>query len=125
LTLLVVAPAGSSETEQELVALIQVLRHSGIDPALLSEQSIVQFDPSNSSDHVSGASQWPVCRIAPADFLIGFPVRPGYTAGQFMRRLGDSRARYVIVRPDNIVIARSRDLRGLKASLEELERSLC
>jgi 2-polyprenyl-6-methoxyphenol hydroxylase-like FAD-dependent oxidoreductase len=124
LTLLVVAPIQSSETEQELVALPQVLRQSGMDPAVLSEQSIVQFDPSDSSDHLPGASRWPVCRVAPADFLIGYPVRPGYSSGQFMRRLGDARARYVIVRPDSIVIAMSRDLGGLKGSLEVLERSL-
>ncbi|RHZ70316.1 hypothetical protein CDV55_107039 [Aspergillus turcosus] len=123
LTLLVVAPTQFSETEKELVALLQVLRQSGIDPAVLSEHSIVQFDPSNSSDQLS-ASRWPVCRIAPADLLVGYPVRPGYNSSQFMRRLGDSRARYVIVRPDNIVIARSRHLGGLKASLDELARSL-
>ncbi|KAF7125583.1 hypothetical protein CNMCM5793_001800 [Aspergillus hiratsukae] len=124
LTLLVVAPTQSPETEEELVALLQMLRKSAIDPAVLSEQSIVQFDPSNSADDLPAASQWPVCRIAPADLLIGYPVRPGYNSSQFMRRLGDSRARYVIVRPDNIVIARSRDLHGLKDSLHDLERSL-
>jgi hypothetical protein len=124
LTLLVVAPIQSSETEQELVALPQVLRQSGMDPAVLSEQSIVQFDPSNSSGHLPGASRWPVCRAAPADLLIGYPVRPGYSSGQFMRRLGDPRARYVIVRPDSIVIAMSRDLGGLKSGLDALEKSL-
>jgi hypothetical protein len=101
-----------------------VLRQSGMDPAVLSEQSIVQFDPSNSSGHLPGASRWPVCRAAPADLLIGYPVRPGYCSGQFMRRLGDPRARYVIVRPDSIVIAMSRDLGGLKSGLDALEKSL-
>jgi 2-polyprenyl-6-methoxyphenol hydroxylase-like FAD-dependent oxidoreductase len=124
LTLLVVAPIQSSETEQELVALPQVLRQSGMDPAVLSEQSIVQFDPSNSSGHLPGASRWPVCRAARADLLIGYPVRPGYSSGQFMRRLDDPRARYVIVRPDSIVIAMSRDLGGLKSGLDALEKSL-
>ncbi|PKX91170.1 putative monooxygenase [Aspergillus novofumigatus IBT 16806] len=124
LTLLVIAPIQSSETKQELVALPQVLRQSGMDPAVLSEQSIVQFDPSDSSEHLPGGSQWPVCRVAPAGLLIGYPVRPGYSSAQFMRRLGDSRARYVIVRPDNIVIAMSRDLYGLKSNLGALEKCL-
>ncbi|GAQ11816.1 hypothetical protein ALT_9137 [Aspergillus lentulus] len=124
LTLLVVAPIQCSEMDQELIALHKVLRQSKMDPAVLSEQSIVQFDPSDSSDHLPSASRWPVCRVAPADLLIGYPVRPGYSSGQFMRRLGDPRARYVILRPDNIVIAMSRDLGGLKGSLDALERNL-
>ncbi|GIC92877.1 putative monooxygenase [Aspergillus udagawae] len=125
LTLLVVASTQCSKTEQELVALLQVLRQSGIDPSVLSEMSILQFDPSDSSDHLSGGSRWPVSRVASADLLTGYPVRPGYSSSQFMRRLGDSRARYVIVRPDNIVFAMSRDLGGLKSSLDALARSLC
>ncbi|GFF24354.1 3-(3-hydroxy-phenyl)propionate/3-hydroxycinnamic acid hydroxylase [Aspergillus udagawae] len=124
LTLLVVAPTQCSKTEQELVALLQVLRQSGIDPSVLSEMSILQFVPSDSSDHLPGGSRWPVSRVASADLLTGCPVRPGYSSSQFMRRLGDSRARYVIVRPDNIVFAMSRDLGGLKSSLDALARSL-
>ncbi|EAW20293.1 putative monooxygenase [Aspergillus fischeri NRRL 181] len=124
LTLLVVAPMQCPEMEQELDGLLQVLQQSGIDPSVLSEQSIVQFDSSNSLDHLSDASRWPVCRVAPADLLIGYPVRPGYNSNQFMRRLGDTRARYVILRPDNIVIAMSRDLSGLKNSLDALEKTL-
>ncbi|GIJ90533.1 hypothetical protein Asppvi_009490 [Aspergillus pseudoviridinutans] len=124
LTLLVVATPKWSESEQEVVTLLRVLRQSGIDPAVLSERSLVQFDPSDSLDHLPGVSRWPVCRIASADLLIGYPVRPGYSSSQFMRRLGNSRARYVIVRPDNIVIAMSRDLGGLKNCLDALERSL-
>ncbi|KAH2702661.1 hypothetical protein KXW03_003621 [Aspergillus fumigatus] len=124
LTLLVVAPTQCSGTKQELASLLRMLSQSGIDPAVLSEMSIVQFDPSDSSDHLSGGSLWPVCRIAPADLLIGYPIRSGYSSSQFMRRLGDSRARYVIVRPDNIVVAMSGDLGGLKSSLDALKRSL-
>lgn len=124
LTLLVIAPTQCSGTKQELASLLQILSQSGIDPAVLSEISIIQFNPSNSSDHLSSGSLWPVCHITPADLLIRYPIQSGYSSSQFMRRLSDSRARYVIVRPDNIIITISRDLGGLKSSLDALKRSL-
>jgi hypothetical protein len=88
---------------------------------MLSDKSIVQFDPAMSSNLETGTGHWPLCRAAPADLLAGYPLRPGYNSDHFLQHLGDSRARYVIVRPDNIIYAISKDIDGLRKCLEELK----
>lgn len=107
--------------DQGVLDLQQLLSQSGVNSSILSDKSIVQFDPAMSSNLETGTGRWPLCRPAPADLLAGYPLRPGYNSDHFLQHLGDSRARYVIVRPDNIIYAISKDIHGLRKRLEELK----
>lgn len=120
LTLLFIQHTQYREEQCEL-DLLQLLSQSGVNSSMLSDKSIVQFDPARSSNLETGTGRWPLCHAAPADLLTGYPLRPGYSSDHFLQRLGDSRARYVIVRPDHIIYAISRDLHGLRKCLEELK----
>ncbi|KAL2866514.1 putative monooxygenase [Aspergillus lucknowensis] len=131
--LVVVSKQGwSSGTENDLVSLLQGLRQSGVHPSLLSDESVVLFDPSSNSADMeftpsTAGCRWPVCRTASAGLLAGYPMRPGYSTQQFMRRLNNfhSNPRYVLVRPDSIVYAMASDLLGLKECLNTLGKTLC
>jgi hypothetical protein len=119
LTLLVIQHTRYGD-DQGVLDLLHFLSQSGINTSILSDKSIVQFDPAMSSNPETGTARWPLCCAAPVDLLAGYPLRPGYNSDHFLRRLGGPRARYVIVRPDNIVYAISRDVQSLTKCLEEL-----
>lgn len=128
-TLLVIENSYSNDhaddDEKEDSKLINLLKESGIHPDVLSEKSIVHFDssiPSNVKDYTSELS---IASPAQSHCLIGYPSREGYDANQFMRRVGDSGAKYVIVRPDSIVYASARTLQELQNCLQLFKANLC
>ncbi|KAJ9320549.1 hypothetical protein DTO027B5_3003 [Paecilomyces variotii] len=117
LTLLVI----HSDQPHEDADLEHLLGELKTDPKILSVESIVHFNLAARASFDSCAGRQSVSFPAPQSLLAGYPVRPGYDANQFMRRVGDSRARYLILRPDNIIYAKARTLKSLKRSLELLE----
>ncbi|OKP06049.1 hypothetical protein PENSUB_6535 [Penicillium subrubescens] len=115
LTLLVIQHTRCHEG-QSLVDLRQLLSRSGVNSSILSDKSIVQFDPEGSSNIETGTGRWPVCRAAPTDLLAGYPLRLGYNPDQFLHRLGDSRARYGFKNQGNGTSATESEISKLLAS---------
>jgi hypothetical protein len=70
---------------------------------MLSDKSIMRFDPARSSDVETGTAAWLLYYEAHAGILAGYPLHPGYSSDHFLRRLGDPRARYVNVRFDHVI----------------------
>lgn len=89
---------------------------------ILSAESIVHFNfgKSKMQRRTDGKA---VSFPAPLHMLNGYPVRIGYDVEQFQHRLGDSQAKYIILRPDGIIYAKARSLSGLGHCLKALEIS--
>ncbi|KAJ5267201.1 hypothetical protein N7478_010009 [Penicillium angulare] len=116
MTLLVI----NSPSLQDNAFLKSVFDQYQIHSDVLSAKSIVHFNFARSD--VQGCTTKETVLIpAPIDLLQGYPVRVGYDVKQFQQRLGDSRAKYIILRPDGIVYAKARSLSDLKDCLKNLE----
>ncbi|KAL5366660.1 hypothetical protein BJX96DRAFT_182967 [Aspergillus floccosus] len=113
----------SDQHDDQHAELEQILRRSTIHSAILSSKSQVHFDLRKvlSGDYCN--TLWPISFPAPPDLLTGYTVRPGYDIDQFKRRLNDHRARYFILRPDNIIYAAAGNLQDLERCLKALEQS--
>ncbi|KUL83251.1 hypothetical protein ZTR_10460 [Talaromyces verruculosus] len=98
-----------------------ILNEYKIPTELLSKQSIVYFDPSTSPKTIQSIGQKPVSFPASRDLLTGHPSRPLYDENQFIRSLGGSQVKYVIIRPDQFIYAKARTLEELRRCFEMLK----
>ncbi|EED13286.1 monooxygenase, putative [Talaromyces stipitatus ATCC 10500] len=114
------APPGDA-LAKELEDLGNLFNESGISKDVLSKKSIVYFDPSASSNLSHYKGEVPLSFPASRKFLISYPSRLSYDPNQFMRRLGNSQTKYVIIRPDQIIYAKAKTLQDLTKCLESLK----
>lgn len=105
----------------ELELLASLITKSGISNHLLSRRSILIFDPTTSSNGEKHRDEIPVFSPASSDDLITYPRRGLYDANQFMRRMGNSRVKYVIVRPDQVIYAKATSLPEFQGCLNMLK----
>ncbi|GAM83817.1 hypothetical protein ANO11243_018070 [Dothideomycetidae sp. 11243] len=81
-----------------------LLDDAGIDPNILSIESLILVSTGEErpvvKDHFHDV-HW----LCPAEGVRGMPIRPGYDHTSFLRRLGSSRVRFALVRPDFIIFA--------------------
>lgn len=122
-TLLVVySPIPSNDAQlNEHEGLEKLLNKFEFPADLLSEQSIICFDPSTSPRIGQRIKQGAVSFLASRDVLTGYPSRPLYDENQFMRSLGGLRVKYVLIRPDQFIYAKARTLEELERCLEMLK----
>lgn len=116
---LLVINASSQQDDEDLK---RVFGQYQIHSDLLSTESIVHFNFSPGIfDLQNRTNERAVSFPAPTHLLHGYPVRVGYSVHQFQQRLSDSRAKYVILRPDGNIYAKARSLSGLEKCLKGLE----
>ncbi|KAJ6133739.1 hypothetical protein N7523_000061 [Penicillium sp. IBT 18751x] len=112
----------NSSSQQDDDDLKRVFGKYQIHSDLLSTDSIVHFTFGlEKLDLQHRKNERAVSIPAPTHLLHGYPVRVGYNVHQFQQRLSDSRAKFVILRPDGIIFAKARSLSDLENCLKGLE----
>jgi hypothetical protein len=128
MTLLVI----SDEPEKEISNLKAAINSSGLDPSIMSSESLVFFSPAiqsdkqKATDHVNhGQSAYEIFHpTSQADLdLCGILTRPGYDPEAFNKRLVTG-AKYAMVRPDFIFFAFSKNIKELEQCLQLLKERL-
>ncbi|KAJ4350317.1 uncharacterized protein N0V89_008938 [Didymosphaeria variabile] len=127
LTLIIMSTKADPSGSQLVQGAQKALDVAGIDPIIISRQSIVVFSPSRPEAMTFGKPADELCANTPPIFWpatnVRLPRRPpvGYDPDAFARRLG-SATRYAIVRPDFFCFACVPDANTLGKALEQLRQ---
>ncbi|KAJ5586358.1 hypothetical protein N7450_006145 [Penicillium hetheringtonii] len=110
----------NTSSQQDDTDLREVFARYKIHSDILSAESIVHFNfgKLKTQRRTDGKA---VSFPAPLHMLTGYPIRIGYDVQQFQHRLGDSQAKYFILRPDGIIYAKARSISDLEGCLKALE----